>query len=69
MLGGKLGEQITAAFGTEKVSDLLNVPDDSVKPGCRMVSQLAAQLLKRHIKKIADFLCPKGGSVVNSASK
>ncbi|KAJ5958273.1 uncharacterized protein N7479_005423 [Penicillium vulpinum] len=26
MLGGKLGDQITAAFGTEKVSELLNVP-------------------------------------------
>ncbi|KAL4904499.1 hypothetical protein BDW74DRAFT_25417 [Aspergillus multicolor] len=26
MLGGKLGDQVTALFGTEQVSDLLNVP-------------------------------------------
>lgn len=26
MLGGKLGDQITSSFGTEKVSELLNVP-------------------------------------------
>ncbi|CAP96625.1 DNA-directed DNA polymerase eta rad30 [Penicillium rubens] len=31
MLGGKLGEQITAAFGTEKVSDLLNVPLEQLR--------------------------------------
>ncbi|KXG49715.1 DNA polymerase eta [Penicillium griseofulvum] len=31
MLGGKLGDQITAAFGTEKVSDLLNVPLEQLR--------------------------------------
>ncbi|CAI7566210.1 unnamed protein product [Penicillium palitans] len=31
MLGGKLGDQITAAFGTEKVSELLNVPLEQLR--------------------------------------
>lgn len=31
MLGGKLGDQITSYFGTEKVSDLLNVPLESLR--------------------------------------
>ncbi|KGO66018.1 DNA-repair protein, UmuC-like, N-terminal [Penicillium italicum] len=31
MLGGKLGDQTTAAFGTEKVSELLNVPLEQLR--------------------------------------
>lgn len=31
MLGGKLGDQITSYFGTEKVSDLLHVPLESLR--------------------------------------
>ncbi|KAJ5507382.1 hypothetical protein N7527_009525 [Penicillium freii] len=31
MLGGKLGDQITSAFGTEKVSELLNVPLEQLR--------------------------------------
>ncbi|KAJ5165403.1 DNA polymerase eta [Penicillium coprophilum] len=31
MLGGKLGDQITAAFGTEKVRELLNVPLEQMR--------------------------------------
>ncbi|KAK4864371.1 hypothetical protein LT330_009898 [Penicillium expansum] len=31
MLGGKLGDQITGAFGTEKVSELLNVPLEQLR--------------------------------------
>ncbi|KAJ5836863.1 DNA polymerase eta [Penicillium robsamsonii] len=31
MLGGKLGDQITTAFGTEKVSELLNVPLEQLR--------------------------------------
>jgi DNA polymerase eta len=31
MLGGKLGDQITASFGTEKVSELLNVPLEQLR--------------------------------------
>ncbi|KAJ5665142.1 uncharacterized protein N7477_007590 [Penicillium maclennaniae] len=31
MLGGKLGDQITALFGTEQVSDLLNVPLEQLR--------------------------------------
>lgn len=31
MLGGKLGDHITAAFGTEKVSELLNVPLEQLR--------------------------------------
>ena len=31
MLGGKLGEQITSFFGTEQVSDLLNVPLEQLR--------------------------------------
>ncbi|KAJ5573679.1 uncharacterized protein N7459_008106 [Penicillium hispanicum] len=31
MLGGKLGDQITSFFGTEQVSDLLNVPLDQLR--------------------------------------
>ncbi|KAJ5795116.1 DNA-repair protein UmuC-like N-terminal [Penicillium paradoxum] len=31
MLGGKLGDQITAAFGTEKVSELLDVPLEQLR--------------------------------------
>jgi DNA polymerase eta len=31
MLGGKLGDQITSYFGTEKVSDLLDVPLESLR--------------------------------------
>jgi DNA polymerase eta len=31
MLGGKLGDQITAQFGTEQVSELLNVPLEQLK--------------------------------------
>ncbi|CAI7668737.1 unnamed protein product [Penicillium discolor] len=31
MLGGKLGDQITAAFGTEKVSELLHVPLEQLR--------------------------------------
>jgi DNA polymerase eta len=31
MLGGKLGDQITAFFGTEQVSDLLNVPLEQLR--------------------------------------
>ncbi|EKV10771.1 Sister chromatid cohesion protein (Eso1), putative [Penicillium digitatum PHI26] len=31
MLGGKLGDQITAAFGTEKVSELLNAPLEQLR--------------------------------------
>lgn len=31
MLGGKLGDQITAAFGTEKVSELINVPLEQLR--------------------------------------
>lgn len=31
MLGGKLGDQITSSFGTEKVSELLNVPLEQLR--------------------------------------
>ncbi|PYH48740.1 DNA-directed DNA polymerase eta [Aspergillus saccharolyticus JOP 1030-1] len=31
MLGGKLGDQVTAMFGTEQVSDLLNIPLEQLR--------------------------------------
>ncbi|CDM29530.1 hypothetical protein DTO013E5_5143 [Penicillium roqueforti] len=42
MLGGKLGDQITAAFGTEKVSELLNVPLEQLRT--KLADQTASWL-------------------------